>query len=152
MSDAGNGPPGPPDPYQPSWQTPPPPPPPGYGTPPPGYGPPPGTWGQPGYYAPTTDGKATAALILAIASFVFCPFIPAIVAIVLAGQAARTIAESGGRVQGAGMVTAARVISWINIVLCIVVVIVIFALGSITNTTFHNEQRCVTEQGFSYDC
>jgi hypothetical protein len=111
-------------------------PPPPYGQPP-GYGPVPGYGAPPiygpGYGAPATEGTAIAALILAIASFLICPVIPAIIALVLAGNAKRTIAASGGAKTGAGLVTAARVISWVNIVLVVVgtigVVIAVVAVG-----------------------
>jgi hypothetical protein len=104
--------------------------PPGYG-PVPGYGAPP-MYG-PGYGAPATEGTAIAALVLAIASFFVCPVIPAIIALVLSGNAKRTIAASGGAKTGAGLVTAARVISWANIVLVVlgtvVAVIAVVAVG-----------------------
>lgn len=96
------------------------PPAPGYG---PGYGPaygqpqPPGAppgW-QAGGYARPTEGKATAALVCSIISFVVCPIVPAIIALVLAGQAQRSIAASGGWLQGADQVKAARIVSWIHL-------------------------------------
>ncbi len=67
----------------------------------------------------TTSTKAVVALVLAIASFVVCPLIPAIVALVLAPQARDEIAASGGRVGGEGLVTGARVVAWINVGLCV---------------------------------
>lgn len=109
---------------------------PGYGQPPaygqpPGYGQPPAYGAPPiygpGYGAPATDGTAIAALILAISSFVICPVIPAIIALVLAANAKRTIAASGGAKTGAGLITAARVISWVNIALAVVVIIGVIA-------------------------
>jgi len=54
-------------------------------------------------------------------SFVVCPLILAIVALVLAAQASRTIRDSGGRVGGKGMVTAARIIAVLNIVVSLIV-------------------------------
>jgi hypothetical protein len=57
------------------------------------------------------------ALILAIASWVVCPIILAIAALVLAGQSDRAIAASGGRLDGTSMNTATRWVSWANIVL-----------------------------------
>lgn len=71
-------------------------------------------------YAPAagaaqTSSNAIIALILAIVSWVVCPVIPAVVALVLAHSAAKEIAASGGRIQGAGLVTASRIVSWINI-------------------------------------
>jgi hypothetical protein len=103
--------------------------PPGYGPPPgygqPGYGPPPG---YPGYGPPPNEGNAIAALVLSIASFVICPVIPAVIALVLSGVAKRNIIASGGTKAGLGLVTAARVISWVNIGL-VTVFLVIVAVG-----------------------
>jgi len=105
-------------------------PPPGYG-PPAGYGPQPGYgppgYGPPGYggYGPggqQTEGKAITALVLAIASFLLCPLIPAVVALFLAGAARRDIDASGGRLTGEGLITATRVLSWVNIALSVVAV------------------------------
>lgn len=99
------------------WQPPAPPPPPPYGqqappygSPGPGYGPPYGYGG----YPPQTEGTAIGALIAAIGSWVVCP-ISGIVALVLASQAKRKIASSGGRLTGQGLVTASKWIAWINI-------------------------------------
>jgi hypothetical protein len=55
------------------------------------------------------------AIILAVISWTVCPIIAAIVALVFASNAAKEIAASGGRIQGQGLVTAARVVSWVNI-------------------------------------
>ena len=130
-------PPGDPDPYgqQPSYGTPPPPPP-GYGQQPYGaqpYGQQP--YGYGGYAAPETESMAVVALVLAIASFVVCPIIPAIVALVLANNADTAIQASGGRKTGEGLTKAARIIAWINLgifvaTLVIVVVIAIVAAAS----------------------
>ncbi|HEX2737829.1 MAG TPA: DUF4190 domain-containing protein [Acidimicrobiia bacterium] len=108
---------------------PPPPPPPGqYGTPQPGqYGTP-----QPyGYGAPQTEGLAVGALVLSIVSWVICPLIPAIVALVLASQAKAKIEASGGRLTGLGLCTAARIIAWIHIglVALFILIIVLVAIG-----------------------
>lgn len=65
--------------------------------------------------APQTSSNAIISLILAIVSWAVCPIIPAIVALVLASSAAKEIEASGGRVQGAGLVTASRIVSWVNI-------------------------------------
>ena len=114
---------------------------PGWGAPPPGYGggyaPPQGYGGAGyGYYgAPQTDGKAIGALVCAIASWVICPFIPAVVAVILAGQSARDIRNSGGRLTGEGMNTAARVIAWINIGLSALGLIILFAAFATSATT-----------------
>jgi hypothetical protein len=62
--------------------------------------------------------------VCAIGAFVLFPVVPAVVALVLAGRAHRSIAASAGRTGGAGLVTAARVLAWINLALFGVVVVV----------------------------
>ena len=112
----------------------------GYGAPP-GFGPPPGYgaqgygpgYGQPpyGYYgAPQTDGKAVGALVCAIAAWVVCPFVTAVVALILASQSSRDIRNSSGRLGGEGMNTAARIIAWINIGLSVLFLLFFFAAFS----------------------
>ncbi len=54
--------------------------------------------------------------MLAISSWVVCPVITAIVALVLAGQSDRAIVSSGGRLEGSSMNTATRWVSWANII------------------------------------
>ena len=66
---------------------------------------------------PQTAGKATAALVFAILAWFVCPVIPAIVALVLASQADGEIRASGGALTGESLLTAARIIAWINIAL-----------------------------------
>jgi hypothetical protein len=65
--------------------------------------------------APPTSSNAIIAFVLSIVSWAVCPIVPAIVALVLAASAQREIAAGQGRVQGGGLVTAAKIISWINI-------------------------------------
>jgi len=67
--------------------------------------------------APETSSAAIVALVAAILSWVFCPVIPAIVALVFCNSAEREIAASGGAKSGAGLVSAARIIAWINLIL-----------------------------------
>jgi hypothetical protein len=67
--------------------------------------------------APPNDGTAVAALVLAILAWVVCPVVLGIAAVVLAGNAQRTIEASAGALGGRGLVTAARVVAWANIVL-----------------------------------
>ncbi len=121
---------------EPPVAAPPPPPPPGYGpaptwppqgaTPAAAYPPPPGTpaaYPAPGGYpppyasapAPLTSTNAIVGLVLAIASWVVCPVIPAIIAVVLAAKSQQEIQASQGRVGGDGLNLATRIISWINI-------------------------------------
>ncbi len=88
-----------------------------------------------------TEGTAIAALVLAIASFVVCPVIPSIVALILASSARKKIAESGGMLEGESLCTAATIISWINIglsVLGIVALIIIGAAGGFDEETTYN--------------
>jgi hypothetical protein len=107
-------------------QQPPPPPPPG--GPPPGWTPPPP--GTPGYQsAPQTEGTAIAALCCAIAAFIVCPVIPAIVALVLAHNSQQKINASGGRLTGDGLNTAARIVSWVHLGLFAVVIVIIIIVA-----------------------
>lgn len=109
--------------------------------PPPGYGQQPGYGQGPGYgqapYSRPTSGKATTVLVLGIASLVlmlFCAigFIPAIIALVMAGGAEREIAESGGALDGAGQIKAGRIMAWMTLglsALGLLLVIGLFALS-----------------------
>ncbi|NDG94745.1 MAG: DUF4190 domain-containing protein [Actinobacteria bacterium] len=65
--------------------------------------------------APQTSNNAVAALVLSIVSWVFCPIIPAIIALVFASKARREILASNGWVTGTGLVTSAKIVAWINI-------------------------------------
>jgi len=99
-----------------------PPPPPAAPNPQPQWGPPPAP--GPAIYGPShTEGLAIAALILAIASFVVCPMIAAVVALVLAHVAGNKIDASGGRLSGEGLVRAAQIIAWIHIALATLVTV-----------------------------
>jgi len=71
---------------------------------PPAYGP-----------VPQTSNSAIVSLVLAIVAWVICPIIPAIIALVFASKADREIAMSNGWVTGRGLVTAAKIVAWINI-------------------------------------
>ena len=62
-----------------------------------------------------TSSNAIVALILAIISWAVCPVIAAIVALVFASMAGKEIQASEGRIAGRGLVTAARIVAWINI-------------------------------------
>lgn len=101
-----------------------PPPPTGPPLPPPGPQPPPGA---PAVSVvppmPKTSPTALIALVLAALSFLYCPVVFAVVALVLARQAETDIAESHGWVTGSGLVTGARVAAWINIGLSAVVLV-----------------------------
>ncbi|TEX51117.1 MAG: hypothetical protein B7C55_07125 [Actinomycetales bacterium mxb001] len=87
--------------------------------PPPPAAYPPGTYAPAPYgYAPVSPPTSTNAiigLVLAIVSWVICPVIPAIIALVLAAKSQQEIRASQGAVGGEGLNTATRIISWINI-------------------------------------
>ena len=125
-------PPPPPPPVQPSYGQQPPP---GYGQQ--QYGPPVTTgYGAPG---PSTSGRATAVLICGISSLLLLlagvGFIPAVVALVLAGGAKREILESNGRLTGLDFVKAGRICSWITVALTVLaVVFIVVAVILFTNT------------------
>ena len=85
-------------------------------------GPPPG--------APVpTPGKATATLVLGILSFVVCPVLPAIAALVVGAQAAREIRESGGRLGGEGLVKAGRILALVHLGLLVLAVPLLLAIA-----------------------
>jgi hypothetical protein len=75
------------------------------------------------YPSQQTEGFAIGALICAIASFVVCPVIPAVAALILAQNARNRIDDSMGRLGGAGLVTAARVLAWIHLGLVMLVLL-----------------------------
>ena len=133
--------------------------PPQYGAPPAGYGPPP-PYGQPAGYGappqygqpagygqqqpgwgpqgtpPPNDTKAIWALVMAIGSYVLVPFVLAVVALVLASMSSRDIRASGGRLGGGGLVTAAKVLSWINIALCLLAVAFLLLVFGVLASVF----------------
>ena len=105
----------------------------------PAYGQP--TYGQaPGYPAATATASndAVVALVLSICSWLFCPVVLAVVALVFAGKAKRAIEASNGWVTGDGMVTAAKVISWINIAVTLVIAVIfviILVVAAVSTST-----------------
>jgi hypothetical protein len=138
----------PPPPPVDGWASPPPPapgyayaPPPAgtYAGPPPNYPPagyPPQGYQAVGYPAARqTDSKAVIGLVLAISSWLVCPLITAIIALVLAGQSNRAIAASGGQLEGRSMNTATKVIAWINIVLSLLALLALAGLMVFAITT-----------------
>jgi hypothetical protein len=93
-----------------------------------------GTW-----YPPTpaiqvrTDGSAVTALVLAILSWVLCPIILAIIALVFASTAQKNIDASGGTLGGDGLAKAARIVAILNIVLVGLVIVSIVAIALLGN-------------------
>lgn len=118
------------------------PPPPGY--PPQGYAYPP----PPGYpaqgYAPAvaTSTSAIVGLVLAVTSWILCPIVLAIVALVLAKKSGDEIDASQGRVGGEGLNTATKVVAWVNIGLYGAIAVIVGAiflvalvLGAVSGST-----------------
>jgi putative exporter of polyketide antibiotics len=95
----------------------------------PGYGAP--GYGAPGYGfdGPRSEGLAVAALVVAIVGVFVCGVFAGIVALVLASQAQRKIAASGGRLTGTGMVTAARVVAVVAIALNLIFIAAYVAMN-----------------------
>ena len=75
-----------------------------------------------------TEPTAVWALVCAIGSWILIPVVLAVVALVLAGAAERSIAESGGWRSGSGLVTAARVVAWVHLVTAVLAVVFVLAL------------------------
>lgn len=120
--------------YGPSYG---PPPQPGYGQP--GYGQPPYSpqygYGQP----PTTNGKATIALIVGITSLVLsfcCVGIIGIVAVVLGAKARNEISSSGGRQTGDGMALAGIITGAVAVLISLALVVLIGILIATGNSEF----------------
>lgn len=62
-----------------------------------------------------TSSKAIIALVMAILAWTTCPIVLAIPALIFSGQAKREIDSSNGWVTGEGLVTASRIMAWLNI-------------------------------------
>jgi len=97
---------------------------------------------QGGAQGPQTSSSAIVALVLAIASWVVCPLVLAIIALVFASKADREIASAGGALQGGGLSTAAKILSWINIgiyiailVVMVIILIVVVIAGAWSQVT-----------------
>lgn len=109
----------------------------GYGQPPYGGQP----YGAYPYATPKTEGTAIAALVCAIASFVVCIPILAIVAIPLASSAKRKIEQSNGALTGENLLMPAKIVAWINLglwaafVVLMVVAVVLGGSDSSDSTT-----------------
>lgn len=114
-------PPGGPGPYPPAGSYP-------TAYPPAGYG----GYGYPA--AKATDSKAIVAIIMALGSFVICPGIMAVIAIVLAVQSDRAIAASNGQLEGHGMNVASKWIAGINLVLTVLGVVAVIIFGVVAAT------------------
>jgi hypothetical protein len=90
-------------------------------------------WGSPPHPAgqPRTEGLAIAALVLAVLSFLV-PVLPALVALVLAAMAARRIREApAGSLGGRGLVTAARALAVIALLVWLAVGVLVVVVAQL---------------------
>jgi len=111
------------------------------GTPPPaGTVPPPVQAPAPGYYPPPvpqaapTDGFAIASLVLAVFSFMGCPFVAAVLGLVFGYMSLGRIEQSNGALGGEPLAKAGVIISWIHIGLALftgVLVLILVLTGVI---------------------
>jgi len=62
-----------------------------------------------------TSSDALVAFVLSVVSWAVCPVIFAVVALIFAAKATKSIEASGGQVNGGGLNLAAKIISWVNI-------------------------------------
>lgn len=81
--------------------------------------------------SPPTSTNAIVGFVLSVVSWLLCPVVPAIIALVLARLSSKEITASGGRVGGAGFNTATRIIAWLNIAAWIIAGIVIAVLAAL---------------------
>jgi hypothetical protein len=86
-------------------------------------------WSPAGYTPPQNSGKATGSLIAGILSFVVCPLVLSIVAIILGTQAQSEIRMSGGRLTGEGMAQAGVILGWVSLAITAVVIVVFVSVG-----------------------
>ena len=70
----------------------------------------------------TTEGTAVVGLVCAILSWLALPVVLAIVALVLARSAERSIEASAGAKTGRGLVTATRWIAWLHLLLVAMII------------------------------
>jgi Domain of unknown function (DUF4190) len=107
---------------------------------PPAQAPPP--WGGYSQPPPSSNGKATAALVLGICGLIVCPLICSILALVFGYQGRKEIDASQGRQTGRGNAVAGIVLGWIGIAftLAFIALIVVGILaGWFDETTFDDE-------------
>ena len=127
QAEQGSGTPPPLTPPEAGFAAPPPQPGRGPGLPPPPPGRPPQPYGPQGPPAPylgssvPTDGMAVAALTLSIVSFLFCPVIAAVLALIFGYMSLRNIKDSGGSLTGEPMARAGIIISWVHLGICALV-------------------------------
>ncbi len=72
-----------------------------------------------------TSGTAIAALVLAVASWVVLPVVPAVIALFLARRAKREVRASSGGLQGQSLATAATIVAAVNVGLFVLAVLLL---------------------------
>jgi hypothetical protein len=114
--------------------------------------PPPGGYGSPGYgqgYAygappgpQKTEALAIWSLVLGIGSFVICPVVAAIPAIVTGVMGKKAVDRSGGIKTGRGMAMAGEILGIVNLVGSVIVIVAIaaFVVGATKHTQYTNLQ------------
>ena len=88
--------------------------------------------------APQTDGKAIAALVLAIVGWIVLPIIGPILALVFASGAKKRIDASGGTLAGRGLAVAGQVVAWVSLTVWVLII------GSIMAITFLGAEESET--------
>ena len=79
------------------------------------------------YNPPKNDDGAITSLILGIASFLICPLILAIPAIIIGNAAKQRIAQSQGALTGETMAVVGIICGWINVGISALVILIIIA-------------------------
>jgi hypothetical protein len=64
---------------------------------------------------PGASGNSIVALVLSITSWVVCPILFAVIALVFANKAEKEISASNGSVGGGAFVSASKIVAWVNI-------------------------------------
>lgn len=84
--------------------------------------------------AQTSNGKATAALVLGIVGILFCPLVCSLLAIILGSTAKNEIAASGGYQTGESNARAGIILGWIGLAIGAIFGI-IWAIAAASNAT-----------------
>ncbi len=71
-----------------------------------------------------TSSEAIVAFVLSLISWIACPIVFAVVALIFAMKAEKSISTSAGQVSGGGVLFAAKLIAWINIGFWIAVLVI----------------------------
>ena len=83
--------------------------------------------------AVTQEPLAAWSLVLGILSFVFCPVVGAVAAIITGGRAKKAVRRSAGTKSGTGLAIAGQVLGWVNLALSVLVAVLIGVIVSIAS-------------------